>query len=90
MTKYRFKLFITGETTRSTRAVDNLRRFCDKELKDQYELIIIDVLERPEMAEELKILATPTLVKESPPPMRRIIGDLSNIDPAMLGLHRHM
>lgn len=86
MQKFCLTLFITGQTPRSEHAIANLRRICEKELANQYELTIIDVLENPHLAEESKILATPTLVKELPPPLRRIIGDLSNTSKVLLGL----
>jgi circadian clock protein KaiB len=86
MNKYLLKLFITGQTIRSGRAITNLRRILEKELGTGYELIIIDVLEQPQVAEHEKILATPTLIKEFPPPVRRIIGDLSDTKQVLLGL----
>lgn len=86
MNKYLLKLFISGQTVRSSRAIANLRRICEEALGTEYELIVIDVLERPEAAEEEKILATPTLIKEFPPPVRRIIGDLSDTKQVLLGL----
>jgi len=63
-----------------------MRRICAEELNGEYELDIVDVLERPQLAEEEKILATPTLIKSLPPPLRRIIGDLSNKEQVLLGL----
>lgn len=84
--KYLLKLYITGKTPRSERAVHNLRKICDDEMSGHYEIMVIDVLERPQLAEDEKILATPTLVKELPPPLRRIIGDLSDKDKVLLGL----
>ena len=84
--KYVLKLYVTGKTPRSERAIANLRRICDTDLNHQYELTIIDVLERPHLAEDEKILATPTLVKELPPPLRRIIGDLSEKESVLIGL----
>jgi circadian clock protein KaiB len=86
MNKYLLKLFITGQTPRSSRAITNLHRICEEELGTEYELIIIDVLEQPQLAEYEKILATPTLIKEHPPPIRRIIGDLSDTKQVLLGL----
>ena len=77
MNKYLFTLYIAGQTSRSQRAVANLRQACEKS-GSSYELSIIDILESPELAEQAKILAIPTLVKEAPPPGRRVIGDLSN------------
>lgn len=72
------KLYVTGLTTRSTRAIAATRRLCEAELAGSYELQIIDVLERPDQAEHDKILATPTLIKRHPGPERRVIGDLSD------------
>jgi circadian clock protein KaiB len=86
MNKYVLKLYITGQTIRSERAIANLRRICREELADRYELVIIDVLERPQLAENERIVATPTLVKTLPPPLRRVIGDLSDTDQVLLGL----
>lgn len=84
--KYQLKLFITGKTPRSELCIANLKAICDGNLADLYDLIIIDVLERPQLAEDAKILATPTLIKELPPPTRRIIGDLSDTDKVLSGL----
>ena len=86
MPKFLLKLYVTGQTPKSERTIANLRRICEEELKGQYELRIIDVLERPQLAEDDKILATPTLTKELPPPLRRVIGDMSDIDKVLLGL----
>ncbi len=86
MNKVLLKLYVTGQTPKSERAIANMRRICEGELEEQYELVIIDVLERPQLAEDEKILATPTLTKELPLPLRRIIGDLSDSDKVLLGL----
>ena len=86
MKKALLKLYVTGQTPRSERAIANLRRISQEDLKGEYELIVIDVLERPQLAEDEKIIATPTLIKELPPPLRRIIGDLSDKDKVLLGL----
>ena len=86
MNKYRLKLYVTGQTPRSELAITNMRHICAVELGGQYELTIIDVLEEPQLAEDEKILATPTLVKELPSPLRRIIGDLSDNEKVLLGL----
>ena len=80
------KLYIMGQTPSSERAVANARRICEEELGGQYELVIIDVLERPQLAEDEKILATPTMIKVLPPPLRRVIGDLSDTSNVLLGL----
>lgn len=84
--KYLLKLYVTGRTERSERAIANLRRICDEQLSGAYEVRVIDVLENPQLAEDERILATPTLVKELPPPIRRLIGDLSDTDRVLLGL----
>jgi circadian clock protein KaiB len=84
--KYVLKLFVTGETPRSKRAIENLRRICEEEFQNEYELVVVDILKRPQLAEDEKILATPTVVKELPLPIRRIIGDLSEKAKVLLGL----
>jgi circadian clock protein KaiB len=87
MGRFILKLYITGQTPRSARAVGNLRKICDEDLGGLYELQIIDILEHPQLAEDEKIMATPTLIKELPPPLRRIIGDLSDKERVLLGLN---
>lgn len=86
MNKLLLKLYITGQTPKSERAIVNIRRICEQELNGRYELVVIDILERPQLAEDEKILATPTLIKELPPPLSRVIGDLSNVEKVLLGL----
>ena len=83
----RLTLYVAGRTPRAERALANLRRIVELELHMPFELEIIDVLERPDLAEDALILATPTLVKESPLPGRRLIGDLSDTHRVMAGLH---
>lgn len=89
MSKYLLRLFVTGASTRTATAISNLRRICEQELDGQFDLEIIDVLEFPELAEDEKILATPTLIKSLPLPLRRVIGDLSNTEKVLLGLEVH-
>lgn len=86
MDKFLMRLYITGQTPRSKRAIANLRRICEEELGGEYEVEVIDVLERPQLAEDEKILATPTMIKVLPPPVRRVIGDLSNTEQVLIGL----
>jgi circadian clock protein KaiB len=86
MEKHLLTLYVTGQTPRSQRAIAALRQLCEQELHGEYELTVIDVLEHPQLAEDQKILATPTVVKELPPPIRRIIGDLSDAERVLLGL----
>jgi len=83
---YQLRLFITGSTPRSTRAIENLRKICEENLDGRYELEVIDVYERPETTRDLQIVATPTLVKVLPEPLRRIIGDLSDELKVLAGL----
>ena len=86
MSDYLLKLYVTGNSPRTEKAIANLRRICEEELHGQYEMQIIDVLEHPQLAEDEKILATPTLIKRLPPPLRRVIGDLSDTEKVLLGL----
>jgi circadian clock protein KaiB len=85
--KYKLCLFITGSTPRSTRAIENMHRICEINLKGRYDLEIIDVYQDPEATRNLQIVATPTLVKILPEPLRRIIGDLSNEERVLAGLN---
>jgi circadian clock protein KaiB len=80
------RLYITGQTASSRIAMENLQKIIDEELMGIYELQVIDVLKHPQLAEEDKILATPTLIKVLPPPIRKILGDLSNREKVLLGL----
>ena len=86
MNKYILKLYISGDSPRAKAAIANLERICKEDLAGRYALEIIDVLKHPDAAEMDKILATPTLVKQLPPPLRRVIGDLSDKDKVLLGL----
>jgi circadian clock protein KaiB len=79
-------LYVTGQSSRSAQAIGNLHRVCQEKLGGNCQVTIIDVLEQPEIAEEERIIATPTLVKSSPAPARRIIGDLSDMDEVGLRL----
>ena len=73
-------------TPRAQLAIANLQRICETDLGGKYTLEVIDVLEHPDQAERDKILATPTLIKQLPPPLRRVIGDLSDKEKVLLGL----
>jgi len=85
-TRYKLKLFVAGTSSRAELAIANLKRICEEEFPGLYELHVIDVLGQPEIAEEQKILAAPTLIKEQPLPVRRIIGDLSDTEKTLVGL----
>ncbi|MEM0951424.1 MAG: circadian clock KaiB family protein [Cyanobacteria bacterium P01_H01_bin.74] len=80
------KLYVTGKSPRTDQAIQNLKSICDDKFPGQFQIVIIDVLEHPKLAEDEKIMATPTLVRDFPPPIRRIIGDLSDKDQVLLGL----
>lgn len=86
MASYLLRLYITGNSINSQRAIANLLRLCREELNNKYQVEIIDVLEEPDRAEREKILVTPTLIKQLPPPLQRIIGDLSNKENVLYGL----
>lgn len=85
-TRYLLKLFVAGTSIRTGSAIANLRRICEGEFPGCYELVVIDVMEQPAIAEQENILAVPTLVKEFPLPVRRIIGDLSSKEKVLAGI----
>jgi len=84
--RYILRLYITGLTARSSRAVDNLRAICDEYLDGRYDLEVIDIYQQPALTKGEQIIAAPTLIKKLPLPMRRIIGDMSNREGVLLGL----
>jgi len=83
---YVLKLYVAGNTPNSVRALKTLNDILDREFRGVYALKVIDVLKNPQLAEEDKILATPTLSKILPPPVRKIIGDLSDREKVLIGL----
>ena len=83
---YVLRLYVTGTTAHSTRAIVNIRKICEQHLQGRYDLEIIDIAERPTLAEGEQILAAPTLIKTLPLPLRRFIGDMSRTDRILLGL----
>jgi circadian clock protein KaiB len=86
MKTYVLKLYVAGNTPNSVRALRALKNILEEEFKGVYALKVIDVLKNPQLAEEDKILATPTLSKVLPPPVRKIIGDLSDREKVLIGL----
>ena len=84
--KYIFRLYVTGSSTRSLRAISNLKKLCDEYLPDRYDLEVIDIYEHPDVAREEQIIAAPTLVRHLPQPLRRFVGDLSNTQKLLVGL----
>lgn len=83
---YRLRLYITGASPNSSRAISNLKDICETHLKGKYELEIIDVYQQPLLAESEQIIALPLLIKKYPSPERRMIGDLSNTEKVLRGL----
>ena len=84
--RYVLRLYITGMTPRSARAVTNLQEICDEYLDGRYDLEVIDIYQQPVLAKGEQIIAAPTLIKKLPLPMRRIIGDMSNRERVLLGV----
>lgn len=83
---YVLRLYVSGMTPNSLRAVENVRKICAKHLEGRYQLEIIDIYQQPFFAKEGQIIATPTLVKELPEPLRKFIGDMSHTDRILIGL----
>jgi circadian clock protein KaiB len=84
--RYILKLYVTGLTTRSARAIENLQTFCEKHLAGRYELQVIDVYQQPELTRTEQIVEIPTLIKQLPLPLRRLIGDMSDEERVLIGL----
>ncbi|MCD0487647.1 circadian clock KaiB family protein [Pedobacter sp. MC2016-14] len=84
---YELRLYVAGKTTKSITALNNLKKYCEEHLVDQYVIEVIDLLENPQLAEGDQIFAVPTLVKKVPEPVRKIIGDLSNEEKVLVGLN---
>lgn len=86
---YHFRLYVSGVTNRSTKAITNLKTICDAHLAGRYELEVIDIYKQPDKAYTEQIVAAPTLVKQLPAPLRRFIGDLSDTQRLLAGLEIH-
>ena len=84
--KYVLRLYVTGMTPRSVRAVENVRAICREHLEGRYDLEVIDIYQQPTLARGEQILAAPTLIKKLPLPLRRVIGDMSSTEQVLLGL----
>jgi circadian clock protein KaiB len=83
---YSLCLYVTGQTPRSAASIRNLREVCNKYLEGRFELRVVDLYQQPELAKQAHVIASPTLVKAFPLPLRRLIGDLSNTEEVLLGL----
>ena len=84
--QYVLRLYITGATPRSIRAISNIRKICEAHLVGRYDLEVVDISQHPEQAGEEQIVAAPTLIKKLPLPLRRFIGDMSQTDRILFGL----
>lgn len=84
--RWELRLYVAGQTDKSIRAIKNLTRICTEHLHGRYSIEVIDLLERPQLAEGDQILAIPTLVRRLPEPIKKIIGDLSNEQRVLVGL----
>ena len=84
--KWELRLYVAGQTPKSVKAFANLKRLCEEHLPGQYHIEVIDLLQKPQLAEGDQIVAIPTLVRKLPEPIRKIIGDLSNAERVLVGL----
>lgn len=84
--QWTLRLYVAGQSPRSSAAFDNLKRICEEQLRGRYRIEVVDLLKNPRLAKDDQILAVPTVVRRLPPPVRRIIGDLSNSERVLVGL----
>jgi circadian clock protein KaiB len=84
--RYILKLYVAGQSPKSVNAIANIRRICEENLKGRYDLDVIDLYQQPQLAQGEQIIALPTLTRNIPAPLRRIIGDMSNTERVLLGL----
>ncbi len=84
--EWELRLYVAGQTARSIAALNNLKQLCETHLKGRYRIEVIDLLVNPQLSREDQILAVPTLVRKLPPPLRKIIGDLSSTERVLVGL----
>ncbi len=83
---WQLRLYVAGHTAKSINAFDNLKKICDEHLQGRYHIEVVDLLKNPQLAEGDQIIAVPTLVRKLPPPLKKIIGDLSNTLRVLVGL----
>lgn len=84
--RYGLRLYVSGSSSKSAVAIENIKRICEQHLKDRYDLEVIDIYQQPDLARDEQIVAVPTLIRWLPPPPRRLIGDLSNLRKVLSGL----
>jgi circadian clock protein KaiB len=85
-TMYVLRLYVSGSTLKSALAIENIKRICEQHLKDRYDLKVIDIYQQPNLAREEQIVAVPTLIRRLPVPLRRLVGDLSDLKKVLFGL----
>ena len=83
---YNLQLYIAGQTPKSIAAVANLKKICEQHLSGRYDIEVIDLMKNPALAQRHQIVAIPTLIRQLPEPLKRIIGDLSNLEKVLVGL----
>ncbi|HKQ56688.1 MAG TPA: circadian clock KaiB family protein [Candidatus Eisenbacteria bacterium] len=83
---WELRLYVAGKTSRSLAAIANLKKLCEEHLPDRYRIEVVDLLLHPQLAQGDQIVAIPTLVRKLPPPLRKVIGDLSNVERTLVGL----
>ena len=83
---YNLRLYVAGQTPKSLAAIANLKRICEQHLGDRYDIEVIDLIKNPALAQRHQIVAIPTLIRQLPEPLKRIIGDLSNSEKVLVGL----
>lgn len=88
--KYVLRLFVAGMNPKSVQAIDNIKRICETHLPGRYELVVIDVYQQPILAKEGQIVAAPTLIKELPPPLRKLVGSMSDTERVLVGMNLHI
>jgi circadian clock protein KaiB len=87
--KYVLRLYVAGMSPRSLEAIENIKRICDENMPGRYELEVVDLYQQPIFAKDGQIVAAPTLIKELPPPLKKLVGNLSNTEKTLVGLDLH-
>lgn len=83
---YLLKLYVSGTSPQSVRAINNIKKICEENIKGRYTLEVIDLYQNPELAKEADLVAAPTLVRKLPPPLRKVIGDMSDTNRVLVAL----
>ena len=85
--RWELRLYVAGRTPKSVAAIENLKKICEEHLSGKYQIEVVDLLVHPQLAKGDQIVALPTLVRKLPEPIRKVVGDLSNIEKTLVGLH---